>query len=88
MRLTDAGDTEALTRMFRDDSVSSGGGSAEGGEYGMDELVMSAADLGVPSGGTVTLSITGGDDDSRRQPRSMTTGMSALLCRGSASAPG
>ena len=63
MRLTDAGDTEALTRMFRDDSVSSGGGSAEGGEYGMDELVMSAADLGVPSGGTVTLSITGGDED-------------------------
>ena len=64
MRLTDAGDTEALTRMFRDDSVSSGsGGGAEGGEYGEDELVMSADDLGVPDGGTVTLSIEGGDED-------------------------
>ena len=62
MRLTDAGDTDALAAMFRDDSSGSGGG-AEGGEYGEDELVLSADDLGVPDGGSVTLSIEGGDAD-------------------------
>ena len=59
MNLTNAGDTEALTRMFRDDSASSGGG----GEYGVDPLFFAADDLGVPAGGTVTLSITGGGED-------------------------
>ena len=59
MRLTNAGDTDALTRMFRDDSASSGGG----GEYGVDPLFFAAGDLGVPAGGKVTLSITGGDED-------------------------
>ena len=65
MRLTDSGDTAALEAMFRDDSASSGssGGAVSGGEYGMDDLVMSAGDLGVPEGGTVTLSIEGGDAD-------------------------
>ena len=59
MRLSGAGDTDALTRMFRDDSASSGGG----GEYGVDPLFFAADDLGVPDGGSVTLSITGGDED-------------------------
>ncbi len=59
MRLSGAGDTDALIRMFRDDSASSGGG----GEYGVDPLFFAADDLGVPDGGSVTLSITGGDED-------------------------
>ena len=67
MRLTNAGDTAALEAMFRDDSAGSGG--AEGSEYGVDELVLTADDLRltsfmVPDEYTVvTLSITGGDED-------------------------
>ena len=50
--------------MFRDDSASSVVGSSTGGsEYGVDTLVMSASDLGVPSGGKVMLSISGGTAD-------------------------
>ncbi len=67
MRLSNSGDTAALEAMFRDDSAGSGG--AEGSEYGVDELVLTADDLGltsfmVPDEYTVvTLSITGGDED-------------------------
>ncbi len=75
INFSNSGNTEALVSMFHDDSVSSGGGSTGGGEYGMDDLVMSVADLGLPAGGTVTLSISGGDADYEEEAEVSDDGM-------------
>ncbi|MBQ7167324.1 MAG: BspA family leucine-rich repeat surface protein, partial [Treponema sp.] len=74
INLSNSGNTDALVAMFRDDSASSDGGP-EGGEYGMDTLVMSATDIGVPAGGKVMLSISGGDADYEEETEVSDDGM-------------
>ncbi|MBQ3686570.1 MAG: formylglycine-generating enzyme family protein, partial [Treponema sp.] len=55
LKLSNTGDVQAIITLFTTGDTGAGGMS----DSGTTELVFSAADIGLPNGGSVTLSITG-----------------------------
>lgn len=62
LKFSNSGDTGAQVSIFQGGTDASGGG-AGGGPFAFDTIAMSAGDIGLPAGGSVTLSISGGEAD-------------------------